>query len=227
MSPALHFRADDDDTRLVELRERRLADVRDVGRDFLRSELRVARDTGQLLDVDRREAVLLDDALGDQDRVFEVVAVPRHERDAHVLAKRQLAHVGRRTVGQHVAAGDHVTFLDQRTLVDAGVLVRTRVLGQVVDIDTGFAGRGLLVVDAHDDARRIDGVDDAAAPCDHASHRSRWQLPLHAGTHQRLFGTQRRHSLALHVRTHQRAVRVVVLEERNQRRRHRNDLLRD
>jgi hypothetical protein len=37
---------------------------------------------------------------------------------------------------------------------------------------------------------------------------------------------QRRHGLALHVRAHQRAVGVVVLEERNQRRRHRDRLLR-
>ena len=32
----------------------------------------------------------------------------------------------------------------------------------------------------------------------------------------RRFGNQQRNRLALHVRTHQRAVRVVVLEERNQ-----------
>ena len=41
-----------------------------------------------------------------------------------------------------------------------------------------------------------------------------------------VFGAQRRHRLALHVRAHERAVRVVVLEERNQRGRHRHDLLR-
>ena len=67
------------------------------------AELGVARDDRQLLDVDRRVAVVGDDALGDQDRVLEVVAVPRHERDQHVLAERQLAHVGRRAVGDHVA----------------------------------------------------------------------------------------------------------------------------
>ena len=35
-----------------------------------------------------------------------------------------------------------------------------------------------------------------------------------------------RHSLTLHVRTHQRTVGVIVLQERNQRRGNRNDLLR-
>ena len=49
---------------------------------------------------------------------------------------------------------------------------------------------------------------------------------LHAGADQRRLGLQQRHGLALHVRAHQRAVGVVVLEERDQRRRHRPDLRR-
>ena len=100
MSPGVDFGADVDDARFVELRSAASPTFGMSRGDFLRSELRVARDTGQFLDVDGREAVLLDDALGDQDRVFEVVAVPRHERDAHVLAERELAQVVRRTVGQ-------------------------------------------------------------------------------------------------------------------------------
>ncbi len=188
--------------------------------------LRIARDTRQFLNVDAREAVFLNDALGDQDRVFEVVAVPRHERDAHVLTQRELAHVDRRTVGEDVAARDHIAFLHERTLVDAGVLVRTRELRQVVDIDAGFARIGFTVGNTHDDTRRIDAVDDAAAQRDHAHARVARDVALHTGADQRLLGADRRHALTLHVRTHQRAVRVVVFEERNQRRRDRNDLLR-
>ena len=108
MSPALDLGADERDAALVELRERRVADVRDVGGDLLGAELGVARDAGQLLDVDRREAILLDHALRDQDRVLEVVAVPRHERDEQVLAERELAHARGRTVGEHVALLDRV-----------------------------------------------------------------------------------------------------------------------
>ena len=102
--------------------------------------------TDQFLDVDRGVAVVGDDALRDQDRVLEVVAVPRHERDQHVLAERELAHVGRRAVGHHVALGDLVADLHQRTLVDVGVLVRARVLDQVVDVDADFARHGFVVV---------------------------------------------------------------------------------
>ena len=48
---------------------------------------------------------------------------------------------------------------------------------------------------------------------------------FHPGADQRRLGLQKRHRLTLHVRAHQRPVGVVVLEERNQRRGHRNQLL--
>ena len=78
---------------VVEVLEGLLADVRDVARDLFLAELRVAGDALELLDVDRGEHVVLGDALGDEDRVLEVVALPGHERDEHVLAERELAHV--------------------------------------------------------------------------------------------------------------------------------------
>ena len=65
----------------------------------------------------------------------------------------------------------------------------------------------LAVVLGEDD---VAGVDRGAA--------------LHAGADQRRVGFQQRHRLALHVGAHQRPVGVVVLEERDQRRRHRPDL---
>ena len=202
------------------------AQARDVARDFLGAELGVAGDHRELLDVDRRVAVVGDDALRDQDRVLVVVAVPRHERDQHVLAERQLAHVGRRAVGDHVALRDHVAHAHQRSLVDVGVLVAARVLGQVVDVDADVARRRLGVVDADDDPVGVDVVDLAAAARLHRGAGVDRRRPLDAGADERLLGAQARHRLPLHVRAHQRAVRVVVLEERDQRGRHRHDLRR-
>ena len=83
----LHLGADADDARLVEVLEGLLADVRDVAGDLFLAELGVAGDALELLDVDRGEDVVLDQALGDEDRVLEVVAAPRHEGDEHVLAR--------------------------------------------------------------------------------------------------------------------------------------------
>ena len=147
----LHLGADECDACLVQLGQRDVTDVRNVSGDFFRPQLRVARNACELLDVDRREAIVMNDTLRDQDGVFEVVAVPGHERDQQVLAQRQLTQVSRRTVRQHVAARDHIARLHQRTLVDAGVLVGTGVLGQRVDVDARFGSRGFLVVYANHD----------------------------------------------------------------------------
>src|SRR5262249_46415846 len=95
--------ADADDARLVEVAERLLADVRDVPGDLLLAELGVPRDALELLDVDRGVGVVLHHALGDQDRVLEVVPAPGHEGDDDVATERELAAVRRGAVGDHLA----------------------------------------------------------------------------------------------------------------------------
>ena len=102
----MHFGADIDDARFVEILERLFRDVRDVAGDFLGTELGVARHHLEFLDVDGREHVVFHDPLGEQDRVLEVVAVPRHERDQHVAAEREFAEIGRGTVGDDVGLLD-------------------------------------------------------------------------------------------------------------------------
>ena len=176
--------------------------------------------------MDRGETVFLNHTLGQADGVFEVEAVPRHERDTHVLTQSQFTHVGGRTVGHDIATLDHITLVHQRTLVDAGVLVRAGVFGQVVDVDTGFTGFNFVIGNANNDTAGIDGVDYATATSNDTDAGVTGNVALHAGTYQRLVGAQGRYSLTLHVRTHQRTVGVVVLEERNQRRCNRNYLLR-
>ena len=114
-----HLGAHADDAALVEILERVFADVGNVARDLFRAEFRVARFALVLLDVNRGETVFLDHALADEDRVFVVVAFPRHERDQHVLAERQFALVGRRAVGNHLSRDDVFAEQDDRTLVDA------------------------------------------------------------------------------------------------------------
>ena len=93
------FGADADDAAVVEVGEDVVAEVRDVAADLFRAELGVAGIDLVLLDVDRREHVVLHQALGQDDRVLEVVALPRHERDEQVLAEGELAVIGRRAVG--------------------------------------------------------------------------------------------------------------------------------
>ena len=97
-------------------------------------ELGVARLDLELLDVDRRVVVVLHHPLGHEDRVLEVVAAPRHERDEHVPAERQLAELRARPVAQHLPLVHLLADPDDRLLGDAGVLVRPLELRHRVDV---------------------------------------------------------------------------------------------
>ena len=98
--------ADADDAAVVEVAQRLLGAVRDVAGDLLVAQLGRAGVDLVLLDVDRGELVVLDQAAREDDRVLEVVALPGHEGDHQVLAQGHLAVVGRRAVGEHVAGLD-------------------------------------------------------------------------------------------------------------------------
>ena len=98
-----HLGADADDAAVVEVAQRLLGAVGDVAGDLLVAELGRAGVDLVLLDVDRGELVVGDQALGQDDRVLEVVALPGHEGHEQVLAQGHLAHVAGRAVGQHRA----------------------------------------------------------------------------------------------------------------------------
>ena len=98
--------ADADDAAVVEVGEDVVGEVRDVPADLLRAELGVAGVDLVLVDVDRRQHVVAHEALGQDDGVLEVVALPRHQRHEEVLAEGQLAVVGGRAVGDDRALRD-------------------------------------------------------------------------------------------------------------------------
>ena len=114
----------------------------------------------------------------------------------------------------------------QRTLVDAGVLVRALELHQPVDVDARLGriesprSRGSTMRVASTWSTTPVRRAAIAAP-EVARHHA-----FHAGADERRLGPHQRHRLALHVRAHQRAVGVVVLEERDERRGDRDELLR-
>ena len=211
--------ADADDAALVEVAQRLLGAVRDVAGDLLVAELRRARVDLVLLDVDRGELVVLDEALGEDDRVLEVVALPGHEGDQQFLPSA----ISPPSVEEPSASTSpfvdlvaerrrrgfwwmSVPWFERMNLVSG---YSSRVPLPSTTICSASTSIDLAVVARRGRRRRCRPRRGAPCRCRSAAPR-----------------VQQRHGLALHVRAHQRAVRVVVLEERDQRRRDRPDLRR-
>ncbi len=213
-----HLGADPDDAAVVEVAQRLLRAVGDVAGDLLVAQLGRTGVDLVLLDVDRGELVVLDQALGQDDRVLEVVTLPGHEGDQQVLAERHLTHVGGRAVGQHVAGRDGGADSDDRLLVDQRALVRAHELLELVLVVAAF-----LALD--DDLLGVDVGDRPGLVGNHDVAGVDRRTPLHPGADQRRVSDEQRHRLGLHVGAHQRTVGVIVLEERDHRRRDRPDLL--
>ena len=179
--------------------------------------------------MNRGVGVVAHQALRDQNRVLEVVAAPRHEGDEHVPAQRQLTQLGGGSVGQDLAPHHTLTLADDRLLVHAGVLVRPAELGQLVDVGPELARRTRFRIRAlypDDHPIRVHRVDDPGPLAEHHRTRVAGHDPLETRADDRRIGAQQRHRLPLHVRPHQSPVRVVVLQERNERRGHADELLR-
>ena len=171
-----------------------------------------------LVDVDRGQHIVLDEALAQDDRVFKVVATPWHKGHKQVFAKCEFAPVSGWAVADELALLNFITEHDSRLVVDAGVLVRTVELRQHVCVaaELCVVDHNRIAVDFSDGAvvERKDHVGGIVCG-----------TSLDTGTDVGSFCSQQWHSLALHVRTHQGAVCIVVLKERDKCSSDRNDLL--
>ena len=78
--------------------------------------------------------IFLYQALAQQHGVLVVVAFPGHETDEHVAAQADLTVLGRGAIRQQVALFNDLTSLDAGTLVDAGALIGTGELAQMIGV---------------------------------------------------------------------------------------------
>ena len=174
--------------------------------------------------------VLFHQFLADDDGVFEVVTAPGHESDENVSAEGQFALIGTRTVGEYITFFHPAADLNDGLLGDTGVLIRAFELSEGVDVRADFAGHLPFVsggtIHTDDNAFGVDRVDNAGALTDDDRAGVASGDHFHASADVRSIRTQQRDGLALHVRTHQGAIGVVVLKERDQRGRDRDQLLR-
>ena len=217
----------------VEIFEGFVADIGNVACDFFGPELCVAGSDFVLLDMNGRKDVIFNQFFGEQNSVFKVVSVPRHEGDKNVFAECEFTVFSSRAVRQNRADLYSLAALDDRLLGKACAGVGAHKLtefiyiyafvGVVFDFTLDFfrhfavgSDDYALCIDARDLASRF-GKHHRAGVCRNA--------PFNARSNERSFGFEERHALALHVRAHQRAVGVVVFEERNDACRNRYELL--
>ncbi len=222
-----HLGTDADDAPLVEVLQDLFGQVGDVTGDLLGAQLGVPGVDLVLLDMDGRQDVVLDEALGEDDGVLVVVALPGHEGDQQVLAQAELAALGRRPVGQDVAQAHGLALLDHDALVEAGVLVGPAELVDRVHLAPERSAvpvrLALLVLDGHMLARDLDhgagplGQQDVAGVAGSPAFYAR----AHEGRLRAYQGDR----LLLHVGAHEGPVGVVVLDEGDQGRRDGDDLL--
>ncbi len=85
---------DPDNPGLIKVTQSILTKVRDIIGDFFFPQLGVTSDTLKLLNVNRGVAILLNQFLGNQNRILEIVTVPGHKSDQHVLSQGQFAPLG-------------------------------------------------------------------------------------------------------------------------------------
>src|SRR5438477_92760 len=158
-----------------------------------------------------------------QARVLHVGRLLAEDRTKQFFFGRKLSLA----LGRHLAYENVARLYFGSDVYDTG-LVKPRELrfGEVRDVAAHVSRDGFVVVDAHHDPARIDVVDHAAAQRLDRRARVHRDGALDPGADERLLRPQAGNGLALHVRAHQRAVGVVVLEERDQRGRHGNDLRR-
>src|ERR1700676_3959769 len=190
----LHRRADADDSALVQIAQERFGDVGDIARDFFRTELGIAGFNLEFFYVDRGVVVFLNQLFGNYDGVFEVVSAPGHERDQHVPAESELAHVGARSVGQYVALLHPLALVHDRLLADASVLIGALELGELINIGADFARKlafmSATAFHANDDALRVDRIDDAGTFANYNGTGVACRHVLHAGPHVGGFSAQ-------------------------------------
>ena len=128
------LRTDADDTVLVQILHRVVADVGNIAGDLFRSQFGLAGLGLELFNMNGGVNIVLHQLFADQNGVLVVVAFPGHETDEHVAAQADLTVLGRGAIRQQVALFNDLTSLDAGTLVDAGALIGTGELAQMIGV---------------------------------------------------------------------------------------------
>ena len=89
-----NFGTDTDNSTVIEVGKDVVGEIRDVTRNLFWTELGIPGIDLVDVNVDRRQHIVFHKPLRQDDCVFEVVALPRHECDEEVLSESEFAMVG-------------------------------------------------------------------------------------------------------------------------------------
>ena len=216
-----------DDSTLVKIPCGILADVRDVGCQFLHSALCLAHVERVFVHMHRSEDILTDHTLVEHDGVLIVVTFPGHECNLEIATEREFTFLGGISLGEYIALTYPLSLGADGTEVDGGSLIGATELRQPVFLYRRlelheFLVRGTVVADT--DHRGVHVLDHALSFGHHLSAGVPYKLTLDTGSDDRSLTAEQGDSLTHHVRSHQSAVGIVMLEEGDERRGYRGNL---
>ncbi len=209
-----HLRANADNTSVIQILQRIVADTGHIPCDLLGAEFGIPRLCLIFFHMHGGIHILLHQSLAEEYGVLVVVTLPGHKSDQRILSKSQFAAICGRAVRNHISCFHMHALLDNGLLVIAVGLVTAGELHQTVLVL-------LPVVTGHPDDISRHKFNYAGLSRHHTDTGVHSRFRLHAGSHHRRLRKEQGHCLSLHVGTHQRAVRIVVLQERDEGRRHR------
>ena len=120
---------------MVEILKSLFTNVRNITSDFFRAELGVTRSHLELVDMNRCKDVILDDLFRDQDRILEIITIPRHESHEDVTTNGKLAILSRSTIRKDLAFLYRLSARNNWLLIKACARIGTHKLTKVVDKD--------------------------------------------------------------------------------------------
>ena len=170
--------------------------------------------------MDRGKDILAHHFFGDYDRILKVVSFPRHKGHLHVSTQGQFTFFGSITFTKYLTFFHLVPFSYDWFQVDTGPLVCFSELHQLVGLR--------VIVKAYQPFFIGSIVLNGDLLCIHILNNSiSFGIDQYSGigsylsfqtcTYDRRVWSQQWNCLTHHVRSHQRTVRIIVLQERNQR----------
>ena len=225
----LNAGTDADNTILIQIFSSFFAYIRNISRQLFHSTFRFTHFQWELFHMDWGQNIFAYHALVQYNGILIVIAFPWHVSHQKVLTQSQFSLLGRITFRQNVPGFYALAFIADRTKVNRHILVCTTELRDAVFFQRRLETYELFffrTVVQNTNGRSVHIFNHAITLS--RNHRTGilTYLFFYTGTYNRRFATQQRHGLAHHVWTHQRTVRVVMLQERNQRCGNRSNLLR-